>query len=86
MAGAYSLPCFVSPPGNGTAGRPIKKVVDFGKLMLAPGESGEISCNLTTLALTEPIVADQGREARPTVLLGSWRVSLGSIHWVLDVV
>lgn len=73
-------------------------MVDFGKVFLAPGESAPIICNLTALALAEPVVVqrqstntekdDSGAmdEAQLAVLLGRWHVMLGDARWAMDVV
>ena len=65
-------------------------------MFLGPGESALISCNLTALALAEPVVAQRQQataekdggamaEAQPAVLLGRWHVELGDARWALDV-
>ena len=65
----HSTLLFVSPPGAGTDGRPLKTLAGFAR---TEGRSQRISFNLTALDLS--IVDAQGNR---TALAGSWNVTVG---------
>ena len=73
-AGATSVLCYVSPPGAGTGGRPIKKLVGFDRVDLSPGQSAQVQCNITSVTLAEPAPSTGDLE----VVAGTWSLEFGS--------
>ena len=67
----HSTLLFVSPPGAGTDGRPLKTLAGFSRTASFGGRQ-RISFNLTALDLS--IVDAQGNR---TALAGSWNVTVG---------
>ena len=80
-AGAQSVLCFAVPPGEGTGGLPIKKLVDFGRVDLQPGASTRVTCNVTAVQLIEPDVLSGELAARA----GTWRLHFGDAEVALTV-
>ena len=80
-AGAQSVLCFAVPPGAGTNGVPIKKLVDFGRVILQPGASATVTCNVTAVQLSEPHPVSGELVARG----GTWRLRFGDADVALTV-
>ena len=81
-AGAQSVLCFASPPGAGVGGKPLRKLVDFGRTaVLQPGASEVVSCNAPARAFAEPLPGSGDLE----VVHGAWRMQLGRIEFSVVV-
>lgn len=96
--GAVSVLCFLSPPGAGTAGLPIKKLVGFDRVYLQPAASASVKCNLTASDFSEPLVpaavpAQTGMNSGPAVaeasrevLGGKWKLQFGATERYLALI
>ncbi|GAB5365706.1 hypothetical protein AAMO2058_001081000 [Amorphochlora amoebiformis] len=71
----------LSPPNAGHSGAPIKTLVDFDKIFLRAGESGEVELRVTAHQFA---LSNQDGEYMPE--LGGWTLQVGdlkAISWVL---
>lgn len=75
-SGATSVLCYISPPGAGTGGRPIKKLVGFDRVDLAPGQSAHVQCNITSVTLAEPAPSTGDLD----VVAGTGHLEFGSVR------
>ena len=91
VAGATSVLCFVKPPTPGVGGMPLKKLVDFAKVFLEPGQSKTVVCNVTSAHLSEPpggVPGDERLSPTTTGLIpvaGRWTVMFGTVEMVVVV-
>ena len=89
FSAATSVLCFLSPPGAGTGGLPIKKLIDFARTkILGVGQSEEVRCNVTASDLSEPSprpaepdnVEGQLASAELEALAGRWLLRFGDVE------
>jgi len=89
FSAATSVLCFLSPPGAGTGGLPIKKLIDFARTkILGVGQSEEVRCNVTASDLSEPSprpaepdkAEGQLASAELEALAGRWLLRFGDVE------